>query len=500
MNGKKKIFISSVQKELAAERRALKDYIQGDPFLGRVFEVFLFEDLPASGSRSDRVYLKEVDRCDVYLGLLGSEYGHEDAEGLSPTEREFDRATATAKERLVFIKGGNDFVRHAKMQALVRKAGSLLIRRRFVSIPELMSLVYASLVEYLVRVGMVRTRPFDAAACPDATIDDLSRGKIREFLARAQAERNYPLGLRTATAKALAHLNLLDNGQPNHAAVLLFGKQPQRFLITSEVKCLQFESTTVAKPIPDYQVFKGTVFELVDQAVFFVMSKLAAAVGTRSENARAPVTYELPRPAVAEAIVNAVAHRDYASNASVQVMLFADRLEVWTPGRLPPSLTPKALRAPHASIPHNPLIAEPLFLNRYIEKAGTGILDMIGLCEAAGLPTPEFRQEGGQFIQTLWRPRRGALHVTPTQSPTQSSDPVMRLLQALQSGEKSSGELRQLLGVKHRPTFRENYLHPATSQGLVELTRPEKPTSRLQKYRITDKGRGWLTAHEGKGS
>lgn len=76
----------------------------------------------------------------------------------------------------------------------------------------------------------------------------------------------------------------------------------------------------------------------------------------------------------------------------------------------------------------------------------------------------------------------------------------MRLLQALQSGEKSSGELRQLLGVKHRPTFRENYLHPATSQGLVELTRPEKPTSRLQKYRITDKGRGWLTAHEGKGS
>ena len=87
-------------------------------------------------------------------------------------------------------------------------------------------------------------------------------------------------------------------------------------------------------------------------------------------------------------------------------MLFADRLEIWNPGRLPPSLTPEALRVPHASIPHNPLIAEPLFLTRYVEKAGTGILDMIGLCEAANLPTPEFRQEGGQFIQTLWRPQR----------------------------------------------------------------------------------------------
>ena len=403
MTNRMGIFVSSVQKELAAERRALKDYIQGDPFLGRFFDVFLFEDLPASGRRADEVYLEEVDHCDIYLGIFSNDYGYEDSEGLSPTEREFDRATASAKERLVFIKG-DDSGRHAKMQALVRKAGNQVVRRRFASIPELTSMVYSSLVEYLVRAGAIRTRPFDASACPDATINDLSRKKLRDFLARAQAERNYALGPRTPTEKALAHLNLLDGGQPSHAAVLLFGKQPQRFLITSEVKCLHFHGTTVAKPIPDYQIYKGTVFELVDQSVFFVMSKIAAAVGTRAESNRAPVTYEVPRAAVAEAIVNAVAHRDYASNASVQVMLFADRLEIWNPGHLPPSLTPESLRVPHASIPHNPLIAEPLFLTRYVEKAGTGILDMIGLCEAAGLPAPQFRQEGEQFIQTLWRP------------------------------------------------------------------------------------------------
>ena len=272
-----------------------------------------------------------------------------------------------------------------KMQALVRKAGNQVVRRRFTSIPELTALVYSSLVEYLVNAGVIRTRPFDASACPDAAIGDLSRKKVAEFLARAQAERGYALGPKTPIQKALAHLNLLDNGRPSHAAVLLFGKQPQRFLITSEVKCLHFHGTTIAKPIPSYQIYKGTVFELVDQAVDFVMSKIAAAVGTRAESNQAPVTYELPRPAVAEAIVNAIAHRDYASNASVQVMLFADRLEVWNPGQLPPSLTPEALRSPHASIPHNPLIAEPLFLTRYVEKAGTGILDMISLCKAAGV-------------------------------------------------------------------------------------------------------------------
>ena len=63
------------------------------------------------------------------------------------------------------------------------------------------------------------------------------------------------------------------------------------------------------------------------------------------------------------------------------------------------------LRRPHASIPRSPRIAEPLFLARHIEKAGTGTLDMINLCAQAGLPAPEFRQDGGQFIQTLWQPK-----------------------------------------------------------------------------------------------
>ncbi len=161
----------------------------------------------------------------------------------------------------------------------------------------------------------------------------------------------------------------------------------------------------VRKPIPSYQIYRGTVFELVDQAVDFVMSKINRTVGTRALGPQAPVKYELPREAVAEAIVNAVAHRDYTSNASVQVMLFANRLEVWNPGKLPLSLSIEQLRLPHASIPRNPLIAEPLFLAHYAEKAGSGILDMIVLCRKAGLSTPQFRQEGGQFIQTLWRPK-----------------------------------------------------------------------------------------------
>ena len=77
-NGKKRIFVSSMQRELATERVALRDYLRGDPLLSRFFDVFLFEDIPAADRRADEVYLAEVDRCSVYVGLFGNEYGYEE--------------------------------------------------------------------------------------------------------------------------------------------------------------------------------------------------------------------------------------------------------------------------------------------------------------------------------------------------------------------------------------------------------------------------------------
>ena len=150
---------------------------------------------------------------------------------------------------------------------------------------------------------------------------------------------------------------------------------------------------TKIHPISSYQVYKGTAFELVDQAVDFVLSKINRSIGTRAESVQAPTTYEIPKEVVTEAIVNAVAHCDYTHNGSVQVMLYADRLEVWNPGRLPPSLTLEKLRVAHISVPGNPLLAESMYLAEYIERMGTGTLDMIRRCVKAGLPEPEREEE-----------------------------------------------------------------------------------------------------------
>ena len=455
------LLVSSVQKELAEERRAIRDFVRNDPLLRRFFDVW------------------------------------PDQQGLSPTEREFDRATAKGKPRLIFIKGANDKGRHPKMAALIRKAGVQLVRRRFADVTDLTAAVYASLVAHLEQTGGVRTKPFDAAACPDAKLSDLSREKITEFLTRAQAERGYPLGPKTPMNKALAHLNLLDGDKPSHAAILLFGKKPQRFLITSEVKCMHFHGHEVHKPIPSYHIYKGTVFELVDQAFDFVMAKLNRAVIPSDVKVASDVEYELPWKAVREAIVNAVTHRNYTSNASVQVMLFADRLEVWNPGELPPPLTLATLRKPHASIPHNPLIAEPMFLAAYAEKAGSGILDMMKLCKQAGIKEPAFREDGGQFVQTIWRPKAAAITQITAQITAQvgtksalSRHQVEILHKCL--AESTLLSLMIITGRTDRTKFRHQVLNPILNMGLIEMTVPGKPRSSNQKYRLADKGRKHL--------
>lgn len=401
--GHKIIFVSGVQKELQPERRALKEFIQGDALLRRYFDVFLFEDLPASDRKADNVYLEEVEHCDVYVGLFGNEYGSEDAKGISPTEREFDLATDHGKVRFVFVKGTDDAGRHSKMRALITKAGKQLIRKRFDGINELTEALYSSLVDYLEVCGIIQSRHFEDRLCQDATLSDVDARAVEEFVRLAKLERQFPLPIKTLATDVLVHLHLLCGDQPTNAAILLFGRDPQRFLPASEVRCMHFHGTEIHRPVPFYRIFKGTLFEQVNMAVDFVMSKLSRSVGTRAESSQAPVRYEIPSDVIHEAIVNAIAHRDYTSAGAVQVSVFADRVEVWNPGTLIPPLTPESLRQPHGSIARNARICEVLFLTRYIEKYGTGTLMMIRESLAHALPEPDFVQRGGEFTITIWR-------------------------------------------------------------------------------------------------
>lgn len=401
---KQQLFISSVQKELASERRAIRDFIRNDALFSQYFDVFLFEDLPAADRRADETYLDEVSASAIYLGIFANEYGSRDKNGVSPIEYEFDRATDDSIYRLAFIKGSDDSKRDSALKKFIGKVSKQLRRRRFGTTEELLhDRIYPSLIEFLRWKGILRSIVFEQEPIPGLDPTALDESKIRWFLRRAREARGYPLATNTPVKEALAHLDLLAEDQLTQSALLLFGKKPQSWLPASEVKCLHFHGTEPVKPIPDYQIFKGNLFELIDQATDFVMAKLARKVGVRDAGPENIVTYEIPKAAVSEIIINALAHRDYLSDASAQVYVFADRVAVWNPGELPPTLTPAKLKQAHSSVPRNKRLCEALFLANYIDKAGTGILDVLAKCREAGLPEPDFVQNGDQFTVTLWR-------------------------------------------------------------------------------------------------
>ncbi len=459
------------------------DYIRTDALLGKFFVPFIFEDMPASEVSAQKAYLTQAAGCHIYLGIFGTQYGYEDAEGISPTEREYDTATAHFAHRLTYTLLTNE-PRHPKEQAFISKVEQDVVRRGFATYEELRTAVYTSLIDYLVQKEIIRRVPFDAAAHPTATYDDIDTERVRTFVNKAKEKRNFPLTFADGMEKIFTGIHVLtDDGRLTNSALLLFAKDPQRFFRTSEVRCAQFYGTKVEKPIRNYQVFTGSLFEMIDKAVGFVMSRIDARVGTRDHSVDAPVDYELPESAVAEAIANAVAHRDYASNASVQVMLFRDRVEIWNPGRLPDGFTVQKLREVHSSEPTNPVIAHPLFLAGYIEHLGTGTTDMITACKQYGLLEPEFRQ-AEDFRTIIYRKGKES---DPNEKVTNLSEKVTELdKKVIELDEKSnrvtSKSNRVRLTAKQRKVLEFCDEMPRTAQEILEMVGVKYQTRTVLQY------------------
>ncbi len=238
---------------------------------------------------------------------------------------------------------------------------------------------------------------FDNQFC-DAGLSDIDEEAVRKFIRAAVAHGRLDIDSRLPTDEFLEKLELKEGDQLTHAAVLLFGKEPQRFALQSEVRCARFKGTEPLTFI-DMKVLRGNVIEQIDDAEKFVMNhiKLAAEIKGFLREER----WEYPLSAIREAITNAICHRDYFSTANVHVSIYDDRVEVWNPGGLPPELTIEALKGPHKSIPRNPLIANALYFIKYIERWGSGTQRMVEDTLAHGLPEPEFSESAGGFWVTF---------------------------------------------------------------------------------------------------
>lgn len=246
-------------------------------------------------------------------------------------------------------------------------------------------------------------KPFYISYAKEVNIKDLSEDKLKWFVNRVKAERNFIFSSKDNFKEILKELILIEKNKILNAALMLFGKKTQKYCPAAIIKCSHYYGTEVTRPIPNQKMFEGDLFQQVDSAVDFVMSKLNRTIGGRNQGATAEVKEEVPNEVIAEIIVNAVVHRDYDSTGSIQISIFSDRIEIMNPGKLPKQLKIDDLNKKHLSIPVNPFLARPFYLAGYINQLGYGTVNVFKWCNKAHLPEPLFEQLNHQFNVTIFR-------------------------------------------------------------------------------------------------
>lgn len=243
-----------------------------------------------------------------------------------------------------------------------------------------------------------RQTKWDEETCEGATITDIEAEKVQWFLRKATFERRLEIDPAISVKDALERIGLLKKDKLTNAAILLFGKNPQRFFMQSELRCARFKGIEPLEFI-DMKVFAGTITDQREDAVEFVKEhiKLHAKIIETERVER----WEYPLEALREALTNALCHRNYELASNVQVRIFDDRIEVWGCGPLPQPLTVEDLRTKHDSILRNPLIGKCLFLIKFIEQWGTGTNRIIRECLNYNLPEPLFEEIAGNLVVTF---------------------------------------------------------------------------------------------------
>lgn len=184
------------------------------------------------------------------------------------------------------------------------------------------------------------------------------------------------------------------------AGLLLFGQRPQDHLFYSRVSVVRWAGLEAGEEVIDRQEVLGRLPQIIAAAESFVLRN--TRLSTRIIAAQQQDFHQYPRPAIREAIVNAVAHRDYSlSGSQVRIFVFDDRLEVYSPGRLPNGVTLDNIRT-HFSKPRNEIIARALLNLGYVNILGSGIPRMIRLMREHSGREPDFELYDELFLVRLW--------------------------------------------------------------------------------------------------
>ena len=340
-------------------------------------------------------------------------------------------------------------------------------------------------------------RYFEDIPVRDATLDDIDLDFVKTYTEKIGYQKG-PMDYLRSNKDFI----VTRNGQEeiSGAAILLFGRNPQRFFQRARVRFIRYEGTeakvgTEMNVVKDV-IFEGKILDMVRKSTEFVKGQIKEHTFL-GKDGRFVTIPELPEFCWTELIVNAVGHRDYSiSGTDIQIKMFDDHFTVESPGMLPGLVRTNNIREIHFS--RNPKIFEFLHEYEYVKEFGEGVDRMFREMEDAGLPEPEYRIVEFMLYATLknqkWVEKQKSPQDTATSVQVTGQDKAqvtgqvdefaVKKQQLLDfcSIPRSRKEMQMHLGLTGRNHFNDTYLKPLLAEGKLKMTIPDKPNSRNQKY------------------
>ncbi len=316
-----------------------------------------------------------------------------------------------------------------------------------------------------------------------AAISDLDNEKIEHFIKTVNENNRFTLS--GSQEDCLRKLKLIVDNRPSNAAMILFSRDNLLY----NVHIGRFKTPSL---IIDDRLINGTLYEVLDQTMRYIISQIKVAFEITGETSKRSEIPEYPLTALRELVLNALVHRDYKSPTDTQIKIFDQEITIFNPGKLYGGLTIEELKTDYYQAQtRNKLIAEAFYLTNDIEKYGSGYRRVREQIAKYPTMTFEFMEISGGYLAKLsYLEQKVTTHtpqVTPQDTP-QVTPQVAQLLGVLK-GEMSRDELQEQLKLKDREYFRKSYLIAAIELSLIVRTLPDKPNSKYQKYRLTQKGK-----------
>ncbi|MBS3919353.1 MAG: putative DNA binding domain-containing protein [Deltaproteobacteria bacterium] len=300
---------------------------------------------------------------------------------------------------------------------------------------------------------------WDRLPVTNAPIGEIDLEKVKQYIESAKDARRRKISGGEKPLQVLEKLELIKDGKPTWAAILLFHNHPQRFLSQAMIHCGKFKEETM---VIDDRMIEGVIIEQIEEAMDFIRKNINVRFVMTGKPAREEV-WDYPLEALREAVINAVCHRDYTVPSNTEVRIYDNELIVWNPGGLPLGLTVEDLYKPHPSILRNKGIGGIFYDMGLVEQWGSGIDKMRGACIKAGIPEPKFEEHQG--FRVIFR--KDIYTEEYLQKLSLNERQIKAVMYVKEKGKISNAEYQNLSGVSRITSSRE--LRSIVDKGIFQM-------------------------------